>query len=67
MPVYRQNLDDVVGVVFRRDLEPYLETHGRISVWNDCFIRGCVHSGQRTTRLSSETNANHQNPFGMCR
>jgi CBS domain containing-hemolysin-like protein len=25
LPVYRARLDDVVGVVFRRDLEPYLE------------------------------------------
>jgi CBS domain containing-hemolysin-like protein len=25
LPVYRERLDDVVGVVFRRDLEPYLE------------------------------------------
>jgi CBS domain containing-hemolysin-like protein len=25
MPVYRDTIDDVVGVVFRRDLEPYLE------------------------------------------
>jgi len=25
MPVYGERLDDVVGVVFRRDLEPYLE------------------------------------------
>ena len=26
MPVYRQKLDDVVGIVVRRDLEPYLAT-----------------------------------------
>ncbi|MBA3514749.1 MAG: hypothetical protein H0T77_10280 [Pyrinomonadaceae bacterium] len=25
MPVYRERLDDVVGIIFRRDLEPYLE------------------------------------------
>lgn len=25
LPVYRERLDDVVGVLFRRDLEPYLE------------------------------------------
>jgi CBS domain containing-hemolysin-like protein len=25
LPVYRENRDDVVGVLFRRDLEPYLE------------------------------------------
>lgn len=25
LPVYREHLDDIVGVVFRRDLEPYLE------------------------------------------
>jgi CBS domain containing-hemolysin-like protein len=25
MPVYRDQLDDIVGVVYRRDLEPYLE------------------------------------------
>jgi CBS domain containing-hemolysin-like protein len=25
LPVYRERLDDIVGVVFRRDLEPYLE------------------------------------------
>ena len=25
MPVYRERLDDVVGVVFRRDMEPFLE------------------------------------------
>jgi CBS domain containing-hemolysin-like protein len=25
LPVYRERLDDVVGVVFRRDVEPYLE------------------------------------------
>lgn len=25
LPVYRQRLDDVVGIVFRRDLEPYLD------------------------------------------
>jgi CBS domain containing-hemolysin-like protein len=25
LPVYRERLDDVVGVVFRRDLEPFLE------------------------------------------
>lgn len=25
LPVYRQRIDDVVGVLFRRDLEPYLE------------------------------------------
>ncbi|MBA2526933.1 MAG: HlyC/CorC family transporter [Pyrinomonadaceae bacterium] len=25
MPVYRQRLDDVVGIIFRRDLEAYLE------------------------------------------
>ncbi|MEO7970661.1 MAG: hemolysin family protein, partial [bacterium] len=26
MPVYRERLDDVVGIVFRRDIEPFLET-----------------------------------------
>jgi len=25
MPIYRETIDDVVGVLFRRDLEPYLE------------------------------------------
>jgi len=25
LPVYRERLDDILGVVFRRDLEPYLE------------------------------------------
>ncbi len=25
LPVYRQRVDDIVGVLFRRDLEPYLE------------------------------------------
>jgi CBS domain containing-hemolysin-like protein len=25
LPVYRERLDDVVGILFRRDLEPYLE------------------------------------------
>jgi CBS domain containing-hemolysin-like protein len=25
LPVYRERLDDIVGVLFRRDLEPYLE------------------------------------------
>jgi CBS domain containing-hemolysin-like protein len=25
LPVYREQLDDIVGVLFRRDLEPYLE------------------------------------------
>jgi CBS domain containing-hemolysin-like protein len=25
LPVYREHLDDIVGVLFRRDLEPYLE------------------------------------------
>ncbi len=25
LPVYRKRLDDIIGVVFRRDLEPYLE------------------------------------------
>jgi CBS domain containing-hemolysin-like protein len=25
MPVYRERLDDVVGIVFRRDIEPFLE------------------------------------------
>ncbi len=25
LPVYREQLDDIVGVVFRKDLEPYLE------------------------------------------
>jgi CBS domain containing-hemolysin-like protein len=25
MPIYRERLDDVVGIVYRRDLEPYLE------------------------------------------
>jgi CBS domain containing-hemolysin-like protein len=29
MPVYRGHLDNVVGVLFRRDLEPYLEEPGR--------------------------------------
>ena len=25
LPVYRERLDDIAGVVFRRDLEPYLD------------------------------------------
>jgi CBS domain containing-hemolysin-like protein len=25
LPVYREQLDDIVGVVFRRDLEPYYD------------------------------------------
>jgi CBS domain containing-hemolysin-like protein len=25
LPVYRERLDDIVGIIFRRDLEPYLE------------------------------------------
>ena len=29
LPVYRGQLDNVVGVLFRRDLEPYLEEPGR--------------------------------------
>ncbi len=27
MPVYRERIDEVAGVLFRRDLEPYLEDH----------------------------------------
>jgi CBS domain containing-hemolysin-like protein len=26
VPVYRERLDDIVGIVFRRDIEPFLET-----------------------------------------
>lgn len=30
MPVYREQLDNITGVVYRRDLEPYLEQPGRV-------------------------------------
>jgi CBS domain containing-hemolysin-like protein len=39
MPVYRRNLDDIVGVLFRRDLEPYLEEPGR----NEFKLESLIH------------------------
>lgn len=40
LPVYQDNLDNVVGVVFRRDLEPYLEQPSS----NDGFnLRDLIH------------------------
>jgi CBS domain containing-hemolysin-like protein len=39
MPVYRDRLDDIVGVVFRRDLEPFLEEPER----DDFSLERLVH------------------------
>jgi CBS domain containing-hemolysin-like protein len=39
LPVYREQLDDAVGVLFRRDIEPYLEDGHR----NDFDIAKLVH------------------------
>ena len=41
LPVYRERIDEIVGVLFRRDLEPYLESQ---SV--DFNLEGLLHSPQ---------------------
>ena len=41
LPVYEDNLDKVVGVLFRRDLEPYLE---QPNAKNDFNLRELIHA-----------------------
>ncbi|CAN5532100.1 hypothetical protein BH20ACI3_BH20ACI3_29120 [soil metagenome] len=56
MPVYRERLDDVVGIIFRRDLEPYLENPHLTFTLKEITRPLDVHPGHRQAGGGAEDN-----------